>query len=376
MKKYLILFIAMLCLACTSCSETKEYSVDEYRTTMQFHDNFRVMQLTDLHLGIQGDLVRNLNFVSKLIDDADPDLIVITGDSFMYASKGIVNALMEMLNNKCKELTESHPDRLTKFAITYGNHDNQGDYHKYYINQTVLKYATKDGKEVEDDKYAAFIDYEDDSLNGFTNYYIDLVNDQKKSADEVDVKYRLHIIDSNTYHYIGPKYKYEVIQEDQLNHVSNIHDNATKDKDYIGLAFFHIPLYQFEEIKIEYEEASKTGEHLSFGQGEFREGVADPYIDNGSYTRLRKNNIVAYFVGHDHINYTDIIYNHKSSDVNDKGILSYGVKSTDQLYHDADILGYKMIILKDNTTIEEFITIEYINQNFINVIDRGYYYGE
>ena len=33
-----------------------------------------------------------------------------------------------------------------------------------------------------------------------------------------------------------------------------------------------------------------------------------------------------------------------------------------------------MIILKDNTTIEQFVTIDYINENFINVIDRGCLY--
>lgn len=377
MRKLLIFIIAVLCLACTSCAQSKEYGVKDYRTTMQFYDGFKVMQLTDLHLGVQGDLQSNLDFVSKLIDEADPDLIVVTGDSFMYANKNIVNALFEMLNTKCKELTASHEGRITKFAVTFGNHDNQGDYHKYYINNVILSYATTDGKEVEDHKYAAFIDYEDDNLNGYANYYIDLVDDRNKSTDEVDVKYRLHIIDSNTYHYIGPKYKYEVILEDQLNHVTKIHDTATKDTDYIGLGFFHIPFIEFEIVKDRYKEIKSFTENgVTYGQGEFREGVGDPYTDNGSYESLRSNNIVAFFVGHDHINYCDVIYNHESNNIMDKGILSYGVKSTNQLYHDEDMLGYKLIILKDNTTIEEFVTIEYITNNFINVIDRGVLYGK
>ena len=44
------------------------------------------------------------------------------------ASKGIVDVLFETLNNKCKELTSKHPKYTTKFAVTFGNHDNQGDY--------------------------------------------------------------------------------------------------------------------------------------------------------------------------------------------------------------------------------------------------------
>jgi hypothetical protein len=55
----------------------------------------------------------------------------------------------------------------------------------------------------------------------------------------------------------------------------------------------------------------------------------------------------------------------------DKAIFSYGVKSTNQLYHEDSIIGYKLINLKDNIKIEDFINIQYINENFINVIDRG-----
>lgn len=373
MKRRLILPLLLSALTCASCNQNVQYDLSSYRTTMEFHDNFKVMQLTDLHIGIQGNIKRDLNFVSKSIDAADPDLIVLTGDQFMYGSKGMVDALMEMLNEKCKELTASHPGRLTKFALTHGNHDNHGEYHKYYINETVQKYVTKDGDEVKNHKYAAFLDYQNDNLSGYTNYFIDLVDDRSKSVDKVDVKYRLHIIDSNNYHYVGPKYKYEVIQQNQLDHVKNIYDNATIDKDYIGLAFFHIPFYQFEEAKTQYQEAENPE---LIGQGEFREGVGDPYVDNGSFRSLRDSNIIAYFVGHDHVNYCDVIYNANNSNINEKAILSYGVKSTDQIYHDDDVLGYKLINLKDNMSNEKFLTIEYIKENFINVTDRGVYYED
>ena len=91
---------------------------------------------------------------------------------------------------------------------------------------------------------------------------------------------------------------------------------------------------------------------------------------------MREANIISYFVGHDHINYCDIIYNHEDASVDNKAIFSYGVKSTDQIYHDDDMLGYKLINLKDNMTVEKFLTIENINENFINVIDRGDYYDK
>ena len=120
----------------------------------------------------------------------------------------------------------------------------------------------------------------------------------------------------------------------------------------------------------------ETGIPSEAGQGEFREGVGDPGYDNGAFTSMRESNILAYFVGHDHINYCDIIYNHDDSNVANKAIFSYGVKSTDQIYHDDDMLGYKLINLKDNMTNETFLDINYINENFINVIDRGVYYED
>ena len=87
--------------------------------------------------------------------------------------------------------------------------------------------------------------------------------------------------------------------------------------------------------------------------------------NNGAYQKLRNANIVAFFCGHDHINYGDFIYNASSDNVADKAIFSYGVKATNQLYHDTDMMGYKTVTLRDVST-DEFISMEYVKQNFKN----------
>ena len=156
-KNKLIPFI-LLSLVCTSCGQSKQYNVEDYRTTMKFHDNFKIMQLTDLHLGIESDLQKQLDFVCESINQANPDLIILTGDNFMYASKGIVDVLFKTINEQCEKLSKSHPEYVTKFAVTFGNHDNQGDYPRYYINNTILKYVSKEGNELIENKYAAFLD--------------------------------------------------------------------------------------------------------------------------------------------------------------------------------------------------------------------------
>lgn len=361
--------ILVVAAFCASCAAPKDYSVNEYRTTMQFHDNFRIMQLADLHLGIESDLNLQLNFIEKSIKHANPDLIVLTGDNFMYGTKSIVRHLFKRLNDVCDQLSSFEENKLVKFAVTYGNHDNQGDYPRYFLNETIKQYVAKDGDEFKLKKYAAFLDYEDDNLFGFTNYFIDLVDDRTKSPSEVDVKYRVHIVDSNTYKFTGIKYGYDVIHEEQLNHTIDIYNNSTVDKDYVGLMFFHIPFAEFEDARSAYINASEE-ERKTFGQGEFGEGVSDPYENNGSYKKLRSANIVSYHVGHDHINQCDIIHNHDKS-IDEKAIFSYGVKSTNQLYHDDDMIGYKLINLEKEMSVEEFVSIENINKNFIPVLNRG-----
>lgn len=356
---------------CASVSTEKAYAVNDYRTTMTFHDGFKILQLADLHLGIESDLKKQLALVADAVEKTEPDLIVLTGDNFMYASKAIVKNLFKTLNELCWEQTNAHPTRLTKFAITYGNHDNQGDYPRYYCNSVMQKYVAKDGQEVSQGKFAAFVDYEDDNLFGLTNYFIDLVDDRAKGVDEVDVKYRLHVVDSNTYTFTGVKYGYDVIHEEQLLHAQNIHQNATWDKDYIGLCFFHIPFVQYEEAKAQYESAENPA---LVGQGEFRETVLFPYEDNGSYQMLRKANISAFIVGHNHRNYGDVIYNALSEKLTDKAIFSFGVKTTNQLYHDTDMLGYKVITLRDNMSQEAFLSMENVSENFKNVTSGGEYY--
>ena len=210
MRKQLltVLLLCALLLCAVGCADAQHgvgktaYAVQQYRTTMQYYEDFKILQIADLHLGIETDVALQLQIVCQTIRLEQPDLIILTGDNFMYASKGVVKSLISTLNEECAALTLARNGRLTKFTLTFGNHDNQGDYSRYYINNVISSYVTGDGNEIADQKFAAFVDYEDDNLFGLANFYIDLVDDRTKSLDAVDVKYRVHIIDSNTYHFM------------------------------------------------------------------------------------------------------------------------------------------------------------------------------
>lgn len=353
----ILIFAAIFSLVGCSGEDKVDYSVAEYRTTMKYYEDFKILQLTDLHFGIETDVGAQLEIVKSAIRAEQPDLIVLTGDNFMYASKAVVRSLITTLNSECEALSSQRDGRITKFTMTFGNHDNQGDYPRYYINEVLSSFATEDGREISDGKYAAFIDFEDDNIFGLTNFYIDLVDDRAKGPDTVDVKYRLHIIDSNTYHFVGPDYDYDVIHEDQLSHARDIYENATSDKDYIGMAFFHIPFYEYEDAYQQYLNSSSAE-----GQGKFLEGVLYPYENNGSYEKLREANIVSFVCGHNHKNYGDYVYTDKNGE---RALLSFGVKGTNQLYHDKSMIGYKTITLRD-VSAEEFVNAKNVKDNFKN----------
>ncbi|MBR5818001.1 MAG: hypothetical protein IKY62_05090, partial [Clostridia bacterium] len=93
----ILLLVAVLSslVGCVPKSENgNAYPVEDYRTTMQYYDDFKILQLADLHLGIETDVARQLEIVRGRIEAEKPDLIILTGDNFMYASREVVNALV------------------------------------------------------------------------------------------------------------------------------------------------------------------------------------------------------------------------------------------------------------------------------------------
>ena len=67
MRKLNFLSLVFVAGFCVSCSGPKHYDIELYRSTMNFHDDFKVLQLTDLHLGYEGDINRNLDFMENSI---------------------------------------------------------------------------------------------------------------------------------------------------------------------------------------------------------------------------------------------------------------------------------------------------------------------
>lgn len=307
MKNRIILssFVLLSSLTIISCISSKDYDLVDYKKEMEYKDNFKIMQLTDIHFSLPTNMDRQFKFLKKNIITSNPDLIAITGDSFFGATKRQVDLFFDFFDNL------GYP-----YAFVNGNHDHQGSYDSYYVEA-----------KLNNSKTAVFVDYQDDKLTGNMNYYIDL-----KKGD--DIIYRLFMIDSGSYIYKdGMKYKYGVIEDDQIAHFKAIQEKS-KDDEFTTLAFFHIPLYEYIDAYKDYQDGKTQG------NGVYNEDPAVGYENRGQFNAFKEMGVKGIFVGHDHINCSNILY----KDV----ILSYGLKSTDSIYHDDELIGYKELVLPQN----------------------------
>ena len=79
-------------------------------------------------------------------------------------------------------------------------------------------------------------------------------------------------------------------------------------------------------------------------KGEKREACCPPDRDEGFFNVIKQSGTTGMFFGHDHVNNFEALY---------EGVtFCYGIKSTNRIYYDEDMLGYQTITLKDDHSFE------------------------
>ena len=303
MKKYLTLILLLCLFFVTSCSKKEEHDIKDYQVVMEYKDGFKIQVLTDVHLCALSNLEEQEYYLTNSIIKADADLIVVDGDSFFEATKQEVKFFFNFMDSFDKP-----------WVYLKGNHDHQGKFAPSYVD-----------KELNKCKNVINVDF-DDNLSGEANFYVDLMNG-------TDLVYRLFMIDSGSYIRDGVmSYTYGQIEKDQIEHIEKIQQTET-DTDYQTLAFFHIPVQEFQTAYNGYVEGLFTG------KGENRENSCPCDTNERQFDKLKAAGVRAMFCGHDHVNSSSIIY----KDV----ILAYCVKSSDQIYCDNDMIGYTLITLSN-----------------------------
>lgn len=294
---------------------------DDGYYTYTLDRELKIQMFTDVHIGagflsFKKDRMA-LNAVAAMISYEKPDLVVITGDVIYPApgAAGTVNNLTE-----AKVFAELMEKLGVYWTVAFGNHDQES--YTYYGLETIAEFY-----ESSDLEHCIFTRGPLD-VSGEGNQIIKV----KNSAGILTQA--LVLFDSHSYIRVGGKKVYANINLDQEewyeSEIKKLNDenaavlsrgsadfkatyeNLAKVK---SLAFFHIPLIQYDEAWNAY----KNGEDSAvYYYGDKKEGVYHGQGKDTVFDRMVKlGSTQGIFCGHDHVNNFSIDY---------KGIrLTYGM---------------------------------------------------
>jgi len=229
---------------------------------------FKIAQFADLHWDNNSPTrTKTIETIQQVLSTEKPDLAILTGD--------VVTAV------PAKEgwlaISKIFADAKVNWAVVLGNHDAEPEITRDQIFELL-------------EPLPWFVGTKGPKIYGSGNYTLPI-----KASDGKSVAAVIYCIDSNDY----PKDKkignYDWIKFDQIAWYRKTSDQFTasnKQSPIPSLAFFHIPLVEFNNI---------TGKESTIGVKD--EGVASSDINSGLFaSMLEKKDIMGVFVGHDHDN--------------------------------------------------------------------------
>lgn len=315
---FLLSGVAALCLS--ACSGVK-HDIKDYILELDYKSDYRILQLTDTHIGDKDNTDLHYKFMDLTIKEANPDLIVVTGDVFTFASKHTAKEFFDFL--------ESYN---TNWTIMFGNHDEQCFFSIDWLTSELNNYG----------KHCVFKDVQDDDVQGNSNFAINLKKDGK-------VFEQLIVMDSNRYNYTG-YFGYDYFKEDQINWYKELIDyTASSNGGTVvpSLMFYHIPLPEVNDAWAAAKEDPsliKNPENAKHVEAQENEEPCNPKYNSGFFDVIKeKGSTHGMYFGHDHINNYIVTY---------KGIdFGYGIKATDRVYYSDTLLGGRVITLKDDHSL-------------------------
>jgi 3',5'-cyclic AMP phosphodiesterase CpdA len=294
MKKYLktlsSFFLVVFLSSCSSGTKVNDKASEEYVSTLSnFYDGYRVLQLTDIHWNFYTDIPKEEKYLTKVVEEANPDLIIITGDCVLEANKSIVSALFSTIDSW-----------NIPYTFSWGNHDRQGIYSPSWISSLASSGKNSLYHEVDDD------------VTGLCNKVVNLKKDDGK------VYWQVYTIDSNTYiNDSALSYGYDYIHDDQVDWFKAQSEAAKTNNSsaYVpSLFYFHIPLYEWVYSYWDNNESSSgivLGEINQESTNSVK-GLTDsthPTIPfwpadshSGIFDAAKSRNVKGMFCGHDHFN--------------------------------------------------------------------------
>ncbi len=212
--------------------------------------------------------------MERVLDDERPDLAMLTGDM-------IEGWEAPDPREAYRQVTAPLEDRSIPWAAVFGNHDDEGSASRRELLDSQRESPnclTESGPE---------------ELTGVGNYALRVLASDGDGTAAV-----LYALDSNAYDSRGIG-KYAWIAPDQIAwfrqtslELSREHSSRGSTIPVPALAFFHIPLPEYEEV---------WARHPC--RGHRNEVVCAPAVNSGFFVALLEaGDVMGTFVGHDHVN--------------------------------------------------------------------------
>ena len=265
-KRILAISVIVISACLSAC-------VQQPNQDLKFNSNgkLKIVQFTDIHW--KNESVNNdklLDVISSLLDFEEPDIVVLTGD--------IVTS--EPAERGWQGIVKPFIERKIPWAVTLGNHDDEHDLNR---NETISL--------LEKLPYS-LVESGPGDIGGCGNYIIEI-----KASNGQETAALIYCIDSNAYTTIEGVGDYGWIEFEQVEwfRQKSSHFRTTNaNKPVPGVAFFHIPLPEYNEI-LDSPDSSFIGIK--------NEAVCAPALNTGMYAAMRESEgIMGVFVGHDHEN--------------------------------------------------------------------------
>ena len=306
-SKRLFVTLPLIALSLTSCGETikwKEHP-EVYVSYMEYHDDFNILQLTDIHWNVNSSTTSSKQYLDKVLKEADAhclggiDLVELTGDQFMLANSYHVKTFVEYFEAKAVEYG-------FKYAIIWGNHDRHGLYSPNWLADQYRKAEN-----------CIYIEPED-NLYGRSNFVIDLTLDGTKDSPAV---WQIFNLDSGASFSESPLAigrNYDYIRKDQVDWYVAEHEAGVP-----SLAYYHIP--QQDNLEA-WNKIHK--DHISYKHNFFKlEGFGDadkPEYASDFIKVAKQHGLKGAFMGHAHNVDWTVDY--------DGVVIGLGVKTGTELY--------------------------------------------
>ena len=254
---------------------------------------FKVLQVADLHLATGPGIcrepeppsdsngkcsadLRTLAFLSSVLDDEKPDLVILSGDQ-------VNGETAPDAQSAVFKFASVFIERKIPFATIFGNHDDEGSLSREALMQLVhtLPYSLSEAGPT--------------NIDGVGNYVVE-VNGRGGSPHSA---LTLYLLDTHGYSPDERQFRgYDWLKKNQIDWFRTTVQQRKNSQAHTGykrihmdMAFIHIPL---PEYRIAADIVPQTGRQL--------EAPTAPGFNSGFRDALIEEGVLAVSCGHDHVN--------------------------------------------------------------------------